>query len=286
MTGFCRYGLHTGIVRRVALLVLLVITLFGCMESEKSKAEQADYYYFIGEYKEAIKLWKSLGDDGPRSLYMVGFMYQNGLGVDPSETESIKWYKEALRKGDAKSGIKLYEILVQKGEIENAVHYLRKAAEKGQSRAQLLLAEIYLKEGRMEMYNEWINKAIDQGSVTAKTIKEIRESEVTGAALSYAAKLLKEAMGGDADAYYRYGKIVLSSEKGEEGIFMAVNMFQRAAKRGHPDALYTLGDFYLAGIGVPKDCKKAINFYRRSDSKGNQDAKNRLKEVYNYCSDS
>jgi len=286
MIDFCGGGLRTGIVRRVTLLVLLVIALFGCMEGEKNKIEQAEYYYFIGEYKDAIKLLKSVGDNDSHSLYMVGFMYQNGLGVDPSETESIKWYREALRKGDAESGVKLYEILAQKGETENAVHYLRKAAEKGQRRAQLLLAEVYLKEGKRGMYNEWINKAIDQGSITARAIKEIREVEVTGVALSYAAKLLKKAMGGDADAYYQYGKIVLSSEKGEEGIFMAVNMFQRAAKRGHSDALYALGDFYLAGIGVPKNCKKAINFYRRADSKGNQDAKNRLREVYDYCSGS
>ncbi len=252
------------------------------MESEKSKTEQAEYYYFIGEYKEAIKLWKSLGGNDPRSLYMVGYMYQNGLGVDPSEKESIKWYKEALRKGDPKSGIKLYEILVKKGETENAIHYLRKAAEKGQRRAQLLLAEMYFKEGNTDEYYKWINKAIDQGSITAKVINEIRESEATGAHLSEAAKVFKKVMAGDADAYYQYGVIAMSSE-GRSDIPMAINMFQRAAKLGHPKALYMMGKIYLGGIGVPKSCKKSIDFFREAERKGDQDSKRDLAEAIRYC---
>ncbi len=262
--------------------IALVAVFSGCGESISEKSEQAERYYMIGKYSSAMKLWTSVGNQDPHALYMIGFMYQNGLGVREDEGEAIKWYMKSMDKGYAKSGLKLYEILVDQGSFDTAINYLRRTAEKGQARAQLLLAEIYWKEGNVDEYFKWINKAIDQGNITAKVLNEIRESEATGAPLSEEAQVFKKVMAGDADAYYQYGVIAMSSEGGSD-ISMAVNMFQRAAKLGHPKALYMMGKIYLGGIGVPKSCKKSIDYFRAAERKGDQDSKRGLAEAIHFC---
>lgn len=56
----------------------------------------------LGNYEKAFSEWLPLALDGnPDAQFNIGFMYQNGLGVDANPLEAATWYLRAGRAGIA-----------------------------------------------------------------------------------------------------------------------------------------------------------------------------------------
>lgn len=81
---------------------LLALTLFMSIPS----AACADVYdhgmdaYQSGDYAHALELWKSLAENGhAQASYNLGFIYEFGYGVTPSDIEAFNSYLRAAQLG-------------------------------------------------------------------------------------------------------------------------------------------------------------------------------------------
>jgi len=67
-----------------------------------------EYYYGRRDYAEALAWYRKAADKGsPEAEYMIGWMYEYGLGVGPDSSMALIWYRRAAAHGneDALKGI-------------------------------------------------------------------------------------------------------------------------------------------------------------------------------------
>ena len=71
-------------------------------------AQEGHRAYERGDYDEARRLFRIAADQGdPRAQSWLGFMYEEGLGVEKSDAEAYRWYRKAAGQGDARAKRKL-----------------------------------------------------------------------------------------------------------------------------------------------------------------------------------
>jgi len=102
----------------------------------------ADYYYYLkpANYLEAFNWYKKAAEqDSSPAIVSLGWMYQNGLGVEQNYQQAIFWYRKAESKhSQAQNNLgELYEkgLGVEKNEKEAASWY-KKAAMRNNEEAQ------------------------------------------------------------------------------------------------------------------------------------------------------
>ena len=60
-----------------------------------------DCCYVNQDYNEAAKWYRLAAEQGDANAqYVLGVLYENGLGVEQSNTEAAKWYRKAAEQGD------------------------------------------------------------------------------------------------------------------------------------------------------------------------------------------
>lgn len=251
---------------------------------------------------------------------------------------AVQTLAELARQGDARAHARLGEIydagvLVEKDSRLSEYHY-RQAALRGDTEAEKTWTTKYPKTSHS--YSVYL-KARDLASTTPILAKAMldqvgpRNLFVTNARIGelYIAGLgphsdpikaepfLKSgALGGDVEAAYLLGKVLLEKKtlgigydalklmevgadvgnipdaqyllgkalksKGTAERIRAANFLTRASKQGHPDAMYELGLMYEGGSTVPKLPYKALSLYEQAASQGHEKASYRLAQYYHW----
>lgn len=137
----------------------------------------ADRAYTSGVYAKALKLYRSLAEQGDvKAQIMLGSMYDVGLGVSQDYLEAAKWYLLAAKQGDAKAQSKLgaiYDIgLGVPQDSKEALKWWRLAAVQGDTFAQLNLGAKY-DHGKLVPQDfkeavKWYRQAAEQGNAFAQ----------------------------------------------------------------------------------------------------------------------
>src|ERR1039458_1544534 len=127
--------------------------------------EDAKVAYVRGDYATALRLWRSLADQGDASAQSnLGLMYSEGRGAPQDYTEAMKWY--------------------------------RRAADQGLPSAQFNLGKMYRKgNGVPQDYvlaHMWLNLSTAQGYQDAITNRDIVARHMTPAQIAEAQKLARE----------------------------------------------------------------------------------------------
>jgi TPR repeat protein len=66
-----------------------------------SPFEEAIAAYNSQDYASALQLLRPLAESGNvRAQFLLGFMYEGGIGVLPDDIEAVKWYQRAADTGD------------------------------------------------------------------------------------------------------------------------------------------------------------------------------------------
>lgn len=68
--------------------------------------------------KKAIELLLETVSISAEANFKLGYMYENGIGVDKNSEEAIKWYKSAIEKGHDEATERLYAIKTSNSKIE------------------------------------------------------------------------------------------------------------------------------------------------------------------------
>lgn len=139
---------------RLAALVLAVSLITGPIASQAAGDPQALAAYQANNYKEAMRLYKPLAEQGdPEAQYYVGRMYEKGQGVKKDYDEMVKWYRKSADAGYAPSQYRVavgyaYGIAGLPKDESEALKWLRRSAEGGHKKAQKILGRAYA-EGRL-----------------------------------------------------------------------------------------------------------------------------------------
>ena len=206
-------------------------------------------------YSVAFDCYKKSADQNDaKAQNNLGYMYEHGLGVAENTTLAIEWYMKSANQGYAEAQYNLgYMYEIGKGVAENmqlAIEWYQKAAVKGNPEAQYNLGLIY-----------------ENGDGVSEDLE---------VALDW---YKKAAIQQNADAQYRLGLIFDKGIGVIEDVILAAKWYEKAAYQGHEEAQYSLGTFYEDGRGgVNKSRALAKMWYQKSAVQGHKLAQLKLNE--------
>src|SRR5712664_3995368 len=132
-----------------AWITAVVLSLGLAAPSAAGSFEDGLAAYRRGDYATAMRLWRSLADQGNADAQShLGFMYQNGHGVPQDDAAAASWYRKAADQGNASAQVNLGFFYdegrggLQKDDRE-ATRLYKLAAVQGNANAQVNLGLMY-----------------------------------------------------------------------------------------------------------------------------------------------
>ncbi len=251
--------------------------------------------YLKQAYKKHFDYWKKAAESGnPEGQYLHGECLEEGLDIEKSAVEAVRWYRKAAEQGLASAQHNLgfcYERGkgVSKDEAE-AVRWFRKAAEQGDASAQFDLGFCYqngkgVSKDKAEAV-KWYSKAAEQGDASAQHNLGFCYERGKGVSKDEAEAVRwfrKAAEQGDASAQFDLGFCYQNGKGVSKDKAEAVRWFRKAAEQGDAWAQDWLGFCYQKGLGVSKDEAEAVRWYRKAAEQGHAEAISKLKKMEKSC---
>jgi len=140
--------------------------------------------YQRGDYATALAEFRPLATEGNTGAqFLLGYMYDRGLGVTQDYNEAVKWFRKAAEQGDPYAQNELGTMYGSGHGVpqddKEAVKWFRKAAE------QFNLGLRYLEgKGVIQDYESafaWSNTAVAQGDRDSRKIRDMAEKQMTPA---------------------------------------------------------------------------------------------------------
>lgn len=93
------------------------------------------------------------------AILAMGWFYLNGVGIEASIPEALRWYKKAARTGDLSAFFSLGHIAYLECDFDEARLWFNRAAEEGHPRSKHLLAHMF-----------WSGKGVPQDRKRARRL--------------------------------------------------------------------------------------------------------------------
>jgi enhanced entry protein EnhC len=230
----------------------------------------------------------TLGDPGAQ--FVLGQMYQDGIGVTKSIPEAIKYYELASAQQDLRAEYNLGMIYLEGNgvpvDFPKAINILRDAAFKGSDYAQYVLArteefgyrnaagEVLAEPDPEQAIAMYDLAAVDDFGPAQYRLAEMLvrqpQGNVTVAAKQERNQMLKELYEGAFASGVAQAALPLAyfyamdTDKAKQT--RAFEIAKKEADAGKPGAALLVGLMYDRGIGVTADQSQAINWYEKSPS--------------------
>lgn len=254
------------------------------IEHAKSLSENKNKQLPLEEYVAGFHNQAVLGN--PEAQFVMGQMYQIGLGVQKDVKNAITYYKHAADQENLSAEYNLGLLYIEGKEIDadyqQGISWLRDAAFKGNSFAQYALAMIYELGYKNVAGEEVISPDLNQ----ATAMYFLAANNHYGPAQFRLAELLARDKPRDVATKIRYSQLIKRMYEGAvaEGIEQAVlplaffdagssdaakqkqafQVVSKAAHEGNEKAALLLGILYDRGIGVEPNSKEAVYWYQKA----------------------
>lgn len=279
------------------------LTYFGIYLDEKMQSERpiqlGNFYLFEArsasakkDYKSALnfaKLSSDLENRGAPNL--VGYLIDNGLGVETNRHEAIEWFKLGAQRGDPWA-------------TENLAYaYAEERPRKVSEYDVLKLFIDAARLGKSGVFNEIQIRIINfsaigpEGYANLKSIAayvDTLASEQSPSMLGLKGWMVFSGFGypqsnvegerliqkafdlGDARSAEVLGLIYQMGKNRPKNSQVAFEFFSIGAKRGDSRSMYRLGIAYRDGLGVSQDKEQAIFWFKKATSLGESSARTEL----------
>ena len=179
-----------------------------------------------GEKAAALVTLRRLWEEGYTiAAHQLGKAYRDGLGISIDRKAAAEWFQKSAEAGNTCSAYALGKLLLEQGQISQAIHWLRHAAEQNDPYAQYRLGKLLLTGA------EGVPKDVDA-----------------------AIQLLKDsATQGNSFAQYTLGKLYLLGQEMQADREEALRYLAQAAAQGNTYAQYFIDhqeDFSGAAVGT------------------------------------
>ena len=209
--------------KRLAAVFITAVLTLPAAAAMAGLEEDAWAAFNNKEYAKAYSLFLPLANSGnAKAADVIGWLLDEGKGVEKNIDESIRWYLFAADQGLSRSQYRLgviysFGIGVPKNP-DKAAKWYRKAANQGYAEAQYSLASVY-DEGKGVPKDQskaayWYKKAADQGHL---------------------------------GALYNLGNLYFHGEGVPQDKTKGVELAGKAARKGRLSALAFLGAIYMDG---------------------------------------
>ena len=260
---------------------------FRSFKEKNKENEHSDYNLYVQNEQIVLQTEETLGlivdvileycerEAGRRNeqaLFLLGVLYDGGIGVLQDEEKAMQFYRAAALKNHlgAMQNMYLYYRKRTSDENKQSLFWLQKLAEAGDDEAQFIYAHELMEKGNEEEAFKWCKKAAEQGNGSAQAglykhyVNGIGVEEDEDVALEWLKKAVEQEI---AEALFEYGEYY--AEEKEKVVY-----FKKAAEQNHNDAMYKLGECYCNGIGVSIDKAEAYKWYRKAAEQGHAEAQN------------
>jgi len=159
------------------------------------------------------------------AAHQLGKAYQDGLGTSIDRKAAAEWFQKSAEAGNHCSAYALGKLLLEKGQIPQAIHWLWQAAEQNDPYAQYRLGKLLLTGA----------EGVPRDAVAA--IKLLKDS----------------AARGNQFAQYTLGKLYLLGQEVQADREEALRYLVQAAAQGNTYAQYFIDhqeDFFGAAVGT------------------------------------
>lgn len=242
----------------------------------------------LGEYREAIKLYRELADKGMLGAQNdLGFMYSEGKGVPQDYKQAAYWYQKAAEQGLFAAQLNL-GIMFEFGQgvdrdYKQAAYWYQKATAHGyggNGQAENNLGSLYFRgQGLSQDYKQaayWYQKAADLGNAVAQ--QNLGSMYIFGQGVSQNNEkaihwFQKAAQSGDVKAQSNLGAMYFLGRGVTRDYGQAAYWCRKAADQGIAQSQYILGSLFEHGQGVVQDNKQAAYWYQKAAAQGFSDAK-------------
>lgn len=294
--------MQTRMIFRLLLLPVLSLGLHAAVSlpaetaaalptDAEGPAKAALEAFQAGRFAKAVELAKPLAEEGNAdALYLMGFAYETGQGLDASRDDALAYYRKAAAAKHMDATYRMSFILLaseDEKEREQARESLESAAQSDVAVAGRILGEAYLR-GRLTPTADpdkavfWWKRAADAGDVPSilllaafyegrfgfPELKDLKE------ALVYYGK----AAGlGNPGAMATLGSRLLNGEKEIRDEKKGREWLKKAIEAKEYSAYLALGDYEE---NVNKDLKAALAEYERGKDAGQVDCMLRSAAFY------
>ena len=159
------------------------------------------------------------------AAYHLGKAYRDGLGISTDRKAAAEWFQKSAEAGNTCSAYALSKLLLEQGQIPQAIHWLRQAADQNDPYAQYRLGKLLLTSA----------EGVPRDAVAA--IKLLKDS----------------AAQGNQFAQYTLGKLYLLGQEVQADREEALRYLVQAAAQGNTYAQYFIDhqkDFSGAAAGT------------------------------------
>jgi TPR repeat protein len=112
-----------------------------------------------------------------KSMTLVGFLYERGLGVEKNVDKAAQYYEKAAAKGLPEAESRMGHLLLNsenklQKQTKSATYWIQKAANHGVSEAEATLGKLYYEGNHLPIKNSeavrWLRRAADKGHEDAQ----------------------------------------------------------------------------------------------------------------------
>jgi TPR repeat protein len=123
--------------------------------------ERACKQWESGKLRSAFRLFLSGAKAGDSSSQVnLGTFYSDGIGVRPSRTNGLYWYRRAYRQGSRAAASNIAVVYLNEGNEEQALGWFQRAINLRDGDASVEVAKIYLKRGEMRRAKRYLRLAL------------------------------------------------------------------------------------------------------------------------------
>lgn len=257
----------------------LLTSLLTKLKKAKTPAESKPFFDAV------VKLTKE--DATPERLFTRAYLYQYGIGTEPSVEKAIEDYQKAADGGYTGAKNNLGMLMVSGGDAAKGVGIVEGIANAGDSAGQCTMGQLYLdgvpaagiardvSKARM-----WFERSAARGDADAAWSMAallVNKPDATAAEVKQALPWLDQAVkANNLPALLNYGMRLATGTGLDPDPLRGIAMLQSAAAKGSTQARMALGGIYEMGGGVKKDYKRAMELYTEAAESGEHSAYNKL----------
>ena len=87
-------------MKTILKALFFAFILIGSTLAFADNVEEGNHLYNAGKYQEALTFFmKPDAVNNPATMNRIGYLYDEGLGVEKNRIEALKWYKKAAEAG-------------------------------------------------------------------------------------------------------------------------------------------------------------------------------------------
>ena len=124
-------------------------------------------------YANTLAWYRVAAEKGDASAQLrMGYLYQQGDGVEQNDSEALKWYRLAVAQGQYKLGVRYAQGIGVPHDFTQTAKWYTLAAQHGHIRAQVNLGSMYCQGIGVEQDHgaavKWYRMAAEQGDAIAQ----------------------------------------------------------------------------------------------------------------------